>query len=417
MNPLILEQSLESIAETSLRSFSTLLFVDVRNQQILGLFGSPESLGEHLVLCHQGALGGRGAVDLLDDFVEFDPAVFGGGLVGGNGHDEGDQTIGTGARHGFVVDQGIAKGNGFRDVCLVVSGQEKVKGHVGVSGVVLLVNLGGVGVDVVGLDHSLGSQDLGTLIVSERRLAADINHSLNAVGVSNDAGGGVVLFGAVEFGDGLVDVGRSDGEDIDGVLTGQESRHVEIVDGHVGKDATATLDVRGGWGSGVTGAQFDHDGFSDFLGGNGLLDTLKVLVESSLQTNHELDTGFVTGIDRLDGLRQIGGNGLFAKDVFVCGGAGLDLIGVELGRRTDPNRIDLRVVDDVHGIVGEFGNVVLAGGGFGLGNGGVGNNNGDDTGSLGDGFQVDQTDAAHADDTDLDNLLGIVGFDVHGERR
>jgi hypothetical protein len=52
-------------------------------------------------------------------------------------------------------------------------------------------------------------------------------------------------------------VGRTDGEDVDGVLTGQETRHIEIVDGHVSENTAATLDVGSGRWSGITGAQFD----------------------------------------------------------------------------------------------------------------------------------------------------------------
>ena len=206
---------------------------------------------------HQFAFGGRGAVDLLDDFVELDPTVLGGGFVGGNGHDERNETIGTGAGNGCVVDEGLAKGNGFRDVRFVVSGEEKVKRHIGISGVILLVDLGRVGVDVVGLDHTLGSQDFGTLIVSKRGLTADIDHGLDASGVSDDAGCGVVFFGTFVVLDFHIDVGRTNSKDINGVGTGQESCHIQIVDGHVGEDATATLDVRRWWSRRITGAQFD----------------------------------------------------------------------------------------------------------------------------------------------------------------
>ena len=53
------------------------------------------------------------------------------------------------------------------------------------------VDLGSVRVNIVGLDHSLGSQYFGTLIVSEGGLTADINHGGNTVGVTNDTSGSI----------------------------------------------------------------------------------------------------------------------------------------------------------------------------------------------------------------------------------
>ena len=57
----------------------------------------------------------------------------------------------------------------------------------------VLVNLGCVGVNVVGLNHSLCSKNLGTLVVSVGRLAAHVNHGLDAIGVTDEATGGVKL--------------------------------------------------------------------------------------------------------------------------------------------------------------------------------------------------------------------------------
>ncbi len=56
------------------------------------------------------------------------------------------------------------------------------------------VNLGRVGVDIIGLDHALGSQNFGTLVISKRRLAAHINHGLHAIRITHKARRRVVLF-------------------------------------------------------------------------------------------------------------------------------------------------------------------------------------------------------------------------------
>ena len=105
-----------------------------------------------------------------------------------------------------------------------------------------------------------------------------------------------------------------------------------------------------------------HDSVSDLAFGDGVLDTTKVLVEPALQTNHELHSGLVTGVDGLNRLGQVRGDGLLAKDVFAVGGTGLDLLGMELRRGADPDSIDLRVGDDLHGIRSELGEVVRLGG-------------------------------------------------------
>lgn len=249
-----LEQGLELISKAHI---SLLLRVNIGGEKVGGVLGRLESIGEHIVLGNQLALCRRGAVNFLDNFVELDPTVLGGGLVGGDGHDEGNKTVGTGAWNGCVVDEGLAESNGFGNVGFVVSGEEEVERHIGISGVVGLVDLGSVGVNVVGLDHTLGSQDFGTLIVSERRLTADINHGLNTSGVSDKAGSGIVFLGTLVIGNFHIDVGGSNGKNVNGVGTGQESGHIKIVDGHIGKDTAATLDVGSRWRSRVAGAQFD----------------------------------------------------------------------------------------------------------------------------------------------------------------
>ena len=255
-NSLGLEQRLEFVCEASLFT-AVLSLVEIRGEQVSSIVGGSESFGEHLILGNQFAFGGRGAVNLLNNFVEFDPTVLGGRFISGNSHDERNKTVGTGTGNGRIVDEGVAEGNGFRHISFVVSREEKVKGHVGISSVILLVDLGSVGINIVGLDHTLGSQDFGTLIVSERGLTADIDHGLNPSGVSDNAGSSVVFFRTIVLSDFHIDVGGANGEDIDGVGTSQESSHIEIVDGHIGEDTAATLDV-GSWRrSGITGAQFD----------------------------------------------------------------------------------------------------------------------------------------------------------------
>jgi hypothetical protein len=113
----------------------------------------------------------------------------------------------------------------------------------GLSGLTTTVNLGSVGVDVVGLDHSLRSEDLGTLVISERRLTADVNHGLNTIRVANDTRGGIKGLRSLERFNFLVNVARSNGKNINRVGTSKETGHVKIVDSHISENTAATLDV------------------------------------------------------------------------------------------------------------------------------------------------------------------------------
>ena len=124
----------------------------------------------------------------------------------------------------------------------------------------VLVDLGGVGVHVVRGDHAPGPQHLGALVVPVPALAAHVHHGVDAIGVPHDAGGGIEGLGPGQVLDGLVNVARPDGEDLDGVFAGQEAGHVEVVHGHVVEDAAAPLDVVVGRRGGVARAGLDLGG-------------------------------------------------------------------------------------------------------------------------------------------------------------
>mmetsp|Transcript_22198 Transcript_22198/g.44925 ORF Transcript_22198/g.44925 Transcript_22198/m.44925 type:complete len:212 (+) Transcript_22198:274-909(+) len=168
-----------------------LLLVHIGKEQFLGVGHRLEPLREHVVSRQKLALRRLRAVHIAHDLLELDPSVLLRRLVGRGGHDEGDEAVDPRAGDGCVVDEGLTEGDRLGDVGLHVAGEEEVEGHVGVAGEVGLVKLGGVGVDVVGGDHAGGAEDLGPLVVSVGGLAADVDHGLDAVGVADDAGGGV----------------------------------------------------------------------------------------------------------------------------------------------------------------------------------------------------------------------------------
>ena len=217
------------------------LLVHIGQKQIPRVINRSESLGQDIGLSHHVAASGVGAVNLGNNFIELDPSLLLRRLVSGKSHDKGDKTIRTGAGDSRIIDKRLAELNGLLDIGFVVTGEEEIIGHISIAGEVALVNLGSVGVDIVGLDHTLGSQNLGTLIVTIAALSANINHGLDTVGVLDHARGGVKFLRSIKLLNGLVNVTRTEGKDLKGIFTGEETRHVKIMDRHISKDSAATV--------------------------------------------------------------------------------------------------------------------------------------------------------------------------------
>ena len=111
----------------------------------------------------------------------------------------------------------------------------------------VLENLGSVGVDIVSLDHTAGSKYLSSLIVSKGRLTADVNHSLDTIRVSHQTTGSIEFFRSVQAGNAFVNVARTNGKNVNGIVTSQETTHIKIMDRHISKDTTASFDILKGW--------------------------------------------------------------------------------------------------------------------------------------------------------------------------
>lgn len=120
-------------------------------------------------------------------------------------------------------------------------------------------DLGSVGVDIVSLDHTVGSKNLRSLIISKGGLTADINHRLDTVGVSYQTTGSIEFFRSIQVSDAFVDMARTNGKDINGIITSQETTHVKVMDRHISEDTAASLDILKGWRCGVARAQLDLD--------------------------------------------------------------------------------------------------------------------------------------------------------------
>mmetsp|Transcript_6545 Transcript_6545/g.11403 ORF Transcript_6545/g.11403 Transcript_6545/m.11403 type:complete len:212 (-) Transcript_6545:793-1428(-) len=187
--------SIEDIGQAEHQSpLLFLLLVHVRNKQVTWLAHRFEALREEVTLGKQFTLGGAAAVYLLDNLTEGDPSVLLGRLISGDGHDQGNKSILSCTWDWGVVHERLTEGDSLSNVRLIVPRKEEIIWHISIASEVILVNPCCVWVDIIGLDHSLVSENLSSLIVSIGRLAADIHHSLNSSWVSDQTRGGIKLF-------------------------------------------------------------------------------------------------------------------------------------------------------------------------------------------------------------------------------
>ena len=94
-----------------------------------------------------------------------------------------------------------------------------------------------------------------------------------------------------------------------------------------------------------------------------------------------------------------------AEDMLARRRAGLDLIRVELRGRADPHRLHIWVIDDLQGVAGELGQLVLLGGGLRLLDGGVGDDHRVGRLARRQGLEVHKADAPSTDDTDVEHAI------------
>mmetsp|Transcript_8246 Transcript_8246/g.17922 ORF Transcript_8246/g.17922 Transcript_8246/m.17922 type:complete len:237 (+) Transcript_8246:821-1531(+) len=232
--------------------------------------------------------------------------------------------------------------------------------------------------------------------------------SLYAVGIPDDAARRVVRFGPLERLDGLIDVARSQGEDVDGIVACEIARHIEVVHGHIRKNTSAALDVLEGGRRRIARTQLDHDGVSHLVIRDRRLDPAEILVEPPLQPDHQFDARVVARVDRLDRFGQVRGDRLLAKHMFSVRSAGLDLVRVKGGRGADPDGVDVRIGDDVHGLGSKFGDIVLFRSRLGLGHRRIGNNNWLHPRGFSDGTQMHDPYPATTDDSHFDLFRGAL---------
>mmetsp|Transcript_38065 Transcript_38065/g.127390 ORF Transcript_38065/g.127390 Transcript_38065/m.127390 type:complete len:385 (+) Transcript_38065:183-1337(+) len=263
---------------------------------------------------------------------QLDPPLLLGREAGGDGHGEGDDPVL--ARDGRVrvrLDR-VDEGDCLRLVGCDVARHEKVVRQVGHPHKVAREDASRVGVHVVGHHHRRRAERLCALVVAVRRLAADVDGGRPPLAVLDDDGGRVVRLRAGQIGDLLVDHARAGRKDLERVLAHQEARHVEVVDRHVLEDAAAALHVLLRRRGRVARREPNLDGRADLAVHDGALDAHEVGVEAALQRDHQLNALLAREEHALDGLVQLGGNRLLAKDVLAGVRRRRDLLRVELRR-------------------------------------------------------------------------------------
>mmetsp|Transcript_27882 Transcript_27882/g.42692 ORF Transcript_27882/g.42692 Transcript_27882/m.42692 type:complete len:230 (-) Transcript_27882:56-745(-) len=189
------------------------------------------------------------------------------------------------------------------------------------------------------------------------------------------------------------------------------------MDSHISEDSSTTFDVFKRRRRRITRTKFDHNIFTDFFGFHSFPNTTEVIIKTSLKTNHKFNTGLITGVDGFDGFGQVGSNRLFTKYMFVVCSACLDLFGMILRWRANPDSVNFGISDDIHGIGTETSYIKVGSGFLSLGDSGVRNNHRFDIRSLVDGSKMDKTNTTAPDHTNFDLLGRSIFLSCHSHSR
>mmetsp|Transcript_17047 Transcript_17047/g.40670 ORF Transcript_17047/g.40670 Transcript_17047/m.40670 type:complete len:229 (-) Transcript_17047:11-697(-) len=174
---------------------------------------------------------------------------------------------------------------------------------------------------------------------------------------------------------------------------------------HILEQAAAALDVLERRRRGVPRAQLNRDHIADLALDHRALDPRKVRVEAALQRSHQLDVRRAARVDRLDRLHSVRRDWLLAEDMLPHRGARLDLLGVVLRGRADPDGLDVRVVDHAARVARELWHFELLGGRLSLRDCRIGDDDWLRRRALGERLEVHQADAAGADDADVKHAV------------
>mmetsp|Transcript_29830 Transcript_29830/g.91544 ORF Transcript_29830/g.91544 Transcript_29830/m.91544 type:complete len:262 (+) Transcript_29830:551-1336(+) len=203
--------------------------------------------------------------DARQNLGHLDPAPLFRRLTRRDSHGEGDNAVlASDGRIGLRAGlDGVDEGKSLGLVSGDIPAHEKIVRQVGHAHKVLGECARRVGIHVVCHHHCLGAERLGALVVAICGLAADIDHGGAAARVLHYNGGSVVGLRTRQIRDRLIDHAGANSEDLLGVLTHQEARHVEVMDCHVLEDTASALDVFLGRRARIARCELDLDRRAD----------------------------------------------------------------------------------------------------------------------------------------------------------
>src|SRR5690606_22299381 len=133
------------------------------------------------------------------------------------------------------------------------------------------------------------SMDLNTLVVAIGSTSRIGNNALSTgSGRQNDAR----TIEIAKFSDFRIDKDRRRRRYALYFLPKQKTRHIEIVDCHVAKNATRYLDIFGRRSSGIAAGDRYHFDVADTSVFNGFAYCCKMRIETAIETKHHLTAGF-----------------------------------------------------------------------------------------------------------------------------
>ena len=156
-------------------------------------------------------------------------------------------------------------------------------------------------------------------------------------GFEDDADG-VEIAGIADL---LVDQHRGMGADGNRFLAEQEARHVEVVDGHVAKNAAGAGDVVERRRTRIARRYGDHLDIADGAVVDRLADRGEMRIEAAVEADHQHSIGLLDHGQAFFDALDVEIDRLLAEDRLAGPGETLDEIGVGVGRRADDDGVDV----------------------------------------------------------------------------
>ena len=207
--------------------------------------------------------------------------------------------------------------------------------------------------------HALGAERLYALVVAVNCLTGVVDDRDAAVRHLHGDNSGVNVRNAGLFLQVRVNEAGADSRDLNSLGTGDIAHHVEVVDHHVVEDAAGNRNVGSRGRLRVTGGNDDDVRIADRAVLNCVSHSLVVVVKAAVEANLELDALLFDQSEQLLDLLDIIVDRLLAEDVLAGVYRCHRDIAVGIRGRADEHDLDLGIVDDIHKVGGNVGDVTL----------------------------------------------------------